>query len=240
MPDTPDRPVAYRAYEKLAPGYDRKGETKPANAYLERPATLSLLPNVQGDRILDAGCGAGHLTTELTDSGATVVGVDVSHTMLTYARPRVPTGEFIQADLGSTLPFPDNSFDGIASSLAFHYVRDWNSLLRDLRRILSTDGWVVFSVQHPHADFEEYDDSVNYHETEQVTATWESFGMAVDVPAYRRPLSAMIEPALDAGFQLDELLEPTPTEAYREADPVSYEYEATHPNFLCVRLLISI
>ncbi|MFC6965022.1 hypothetical protein [Halocatena marina] len=43
-------------------------------------------------------------------------------------------------------------------------------MFRDLRRVLSPGGWVVFSVQHPHADFEDYDDTQNYHEIERVSA----------------------------------------------------------------------
>lgn len=237
MPDAPDRPIARDSYDRLASGYDRDGDTKPANAYLERPATLSLLPNIEGTRVLDAGCGAGHLSEELADRGATVVGLDVSHEMLTYARERAPDADFVRADLGSGLPFGDGAFDGIASSLAFHYVKNWAALFRDLRRVLGPGGWVVFSVQHPHADFEEYDDAQNYHERERVSATWDSFGAEVEVPAYRRPLAAMLSPALDAGFRLDRLLEPTPTEEYREADPERYEYEATRPNFLCLRFV---
>lgn len=210
---------------------------KPANAHLERPATLSLLPDVRSARVLDAGCGAGHLTAELADRGATVVGLDASRGMLGYARERLPAVEFLLADLGRDLPFEAAAFDGVTSSLALHYVREWNTLFGELRRVVRPGGWVVVSVQHPHADFEEYDGSRNYHEAERVSATWESFGVEVDVPAYRRPLSAMVQPALDAGLRLDRVLEPTPTEAYRRADPERYEYEATHPNFLCLRLL---
>lgn len=237
MPDAPDRPIARDSYDRLAAGYDRDGDTKPANAYLERPATVSLLPDIEGSRVLDAGCGAGHLAEELVDRGATVVGLDVSSEMLAYARERAPDADFVRADLGSELPFGDGAFDGIASSLAFHYVGDWGPLFRELRRVLVSGGWVVFSVQHPHADFEEYDDARNYHEVEQVSATWSSFGTEVEVPAYRRPLAAMLGPALDAGFRLDRLLEPTPTEEYRKADPERYEYEATRPNFLCLRFV---
>ncbi|SDJ83861.1 class I SAM-dependent methyltransferase [Natronorubrum texcoconense] len=237
MPETPDHPIAQRAYEELAAGYDREGDTKPSNAYLERPATLSLLPETEGKRVLDAGCGAGHLADELADRGATVVGLDASREMLAYARGRVPDADFLRADLEGELPFADNAFDGVTSSLAFHYVKEWASLFRELRRVLTPGGWIVCSVQHPHADFEEYDDAENYHELELVSATWDAFGSEVDVPAYRRPLSAMLSPALEAGFRLDRLLEPTPTEAYREANPERYEYEATRPNFLCFRLV---
>lgn len=236
MPDRPEQPAAHAAYERLAAGYDASGDMKPANAYLERPATLSLLPDVEGDAVLDAGCGAGHVTAELRDRGASVVGLDVSREMLTYARDRAPTAAFAQADLGTGLPFADETFDGVFSSLAFHYVREWVPLFREVKRVLTPGGWVVFSVQHPCADFAEYDDAENYHERERVTATWNAFGMEVDVPAYRRPFSAILDTVSEAGFQLDELLEPTPTEEYRDANPERYEYEATHPNFLCLRL----
>ena len=236
-PNTPKHPVAHDAYEKLAAGYDREGDTKPANAYLERPATLSLLPDVAGACILDAGCGAGHLSRDLGERGAAVVGLDISRRMVTYARERASDANFVQADLGSDLPFVDDTFDGITSSLAFHYVRDWGPLFRELRRVLVPGGWVVGSVQHPHADFEEYDGARNYHEVERVSAIFGSFSEEVEVPAYRRPLSAMLSPMLTAGFDLDRLLEPTPTEEYREADPERYEYEMTRPNFLVFRLV---
>jgi hypothetical protein len=47
--------IAYDAYERLADTYAEMIDTKPHNAYLERPATLSLLPDVKGKRVLDAG-----------------------------------------------------------------------------------------------------------------------------------------------------------------------------------------
>ncbi|APW96472.1 methyltransferase type 11 [Halobiforma lacisalsi AJ5] len=230
-----ERPNVHRAFDALADEYDRKGDEKPANAHLERPATRSLVPDVDGARVLDAGCGAGHLTRELVDRGAAVVGLDASAEMLAYARERVPEAVLCRADLGRELPFAEGSFDGVVSSLAFHYVRDWGRLFRNLRRILEPGGWLVFSMQHPHADFEEYDDTENYHDVERVSAVWDSFGTAVAVPAYRRPLSAVFSPALETGFRLERLVEPTPTEAYRRKSPERYEYERTHPNFLCLR-----
>ncbi|MFC3956853.1 class I SAM-dependent methyltransferase [Halovivax cerinus] len=228
-------PIARPAFDRLAAGYDRIGDTKPSNASLERPATTSMLSDVDDEFVLDAGCGVGHLTEELIGRGARVIGLDVSVEMLEYARDRAPAADFVAADLGTTLPFTPNSFDGVASSLAFHYVEEWDPLFRELARVLRPDGWLVFSVQHPHADFEEYDDATNYHEGERVSATWDSFGTTVDVPTYRRPLSAVLSPALGAGFTLEQSLEPTPTEEYRRANPERYAYEATHPNFLCLR-----
>jgi len=47
------------AYETLAERYAVLVDTKPENAYYERPATLSLLRDMRGKRVLDAGCGPG-------------------------------------------------------------------------------------------------------------------------------------------------------------------------------------
>jgi ubiquinone/menaquinone biosynthesis C-methylase UbiE len=54
-----DKPIALDAYETLAAAYAAVIDTKPHNAYYERPATLSLMPEVKGKRVLDAGCGTG-------------------------------------------------------------------------------------------------------------------------------------------------------------------------------------
>jgi len=56
-----DKPIALDAYESLAEAYAAVVKTKAHNAYYERPATLSLLPDVKNKRVLDAGCGPRHL-----------------------------------------------------------------------------------------------------------------------------------------------------------------------------------
>ncbi len=80
------KPVALAAYEKLAENYAALIDTKPHNAFYERPATLSLLPSVRGKRVLDAGCGPGAYTEILLKRGAKVVGVDVTPGNLLYTR----------------------------------------------------------------------------------------------------------------------------------------------------------
>jgi hypothetical protein len=65
-----NRTVAIEAYERLAEAYAARVDTKPHNAYYERPATLSLLPDVAGKRVLDAGCGPGVYSEWLAERGA--------------------------------------------------------------------------------------------------------------------------------------------------------------------------
>ncbi|RMD75113.1 MAG: hypothetical protein D6823_10585 [Chloroflexi bacterium] len=61
MNQTPPDPIAQQAYDLLAERYAEQVLTKPHNAYYERPAMLSLLPDVRGKRVLDTGCGPGGL-----------------------------------------------------------------------------------------------------------------------------------------------------------------------------------
>jgi 2-polyprenyl-3-methyl-5-hydroxy-6-metoxy-1,4-benzoquinol methylase len=88
MREGPD-PVSRKAYDKLASSYSAHAPTKPHNAYYERPATLSLLGDVRGRRVLDAACGPGIYAEILADRGAEVVGFDASEKMVALAKERV-------------------------------------------------------------------------------------------------------------------------------------------------------
>lgn len=67
--EEPEKPIALAAYETLAERYAALVDTKAANAYYERPSTLSLLPDVRGKRVLDAGCGPGSYSEWLVALG---------------------------------------------------------------------------------------------------------------------------------------------------------------------------
>jgi len=54
------------------------------------------------------------------------------------------------------------------------------------------------------------------------------------MPAYRRPLSVVIDNVAASGFRLVRLLEPRPTEQFRRVDPVRYERLLRQPSFLCI------
>lgn len=240
MTDEDRRPLALDAYEQLAAEYAARAPTKPFNAELERPTTLGLLPDVGGMSVLDAGCGPGITAERLLERGATVTGVDASPAMLAHARERVggrgdsDRVDFIRGDLGRTLPFTDSRFDLVYSSLAFDYVADWRSLFSELTRVLSDDGLLVFSCGHPVADTLRLNPD-DYFETEAVSEVWEGFGDPVEVPTYRRPFAAILNPLLEAGFRLERVAEAQPTERFREKRPGRYERVSREPTFLCLR-----
>lgn len=225
---------AGQAYALLAAAYAATVDTKPYNAYYERPATLSLLPNVKGMRVVDAGCGAGTYAEWLVQQGADVVAFDASAEMVRLARQRLgETVRVSQADLGQPLTFlEDGAFDLVLSPLALDYVLDWRAAFAEFRRVLRPAGLLVFSINHPFYDYLDFQ-AEDYFRTEVVTVEYGSLG-AVRVPTVRRPLNAVINPLLESGFTLEMLLEPRPTVEFKEADPQRYAELMRRPMFLCI------
>ncbi len=89
------------------------------NAHYDRPACLSLLGDVAGQDVLDAGCGPGLYAAELAGRGARVIGFDQSPRMVELCRQRVPAGDFRTHDV--TLPLDwlaDGSVDHVLFALA--------------------------------------------------------------------------------------------------------------------------
>ena len=229
--------IAYDAYRKLADAYAERVDTKRHNAYLEKPATLSLLPDVDGKRVLDVGCGTGRYTEWLLEHGAEAIRFDASPQMLEHARKRVgDRAVLILHDLNDPLDFvEDNSMDLVLATLVLDYVEDWTPVLREFRRVLRDEGTLVFSVGHPTLDFIKDFGMRNYWSVEMTEIWWTGFGERVLMPGYRRPIQAITEPLHETGFLIERLVEARPTPEYKEADPEGYEDVAWRPSFICIR-----
>jgi SAM-dependent methyltransferase len=237
VPARKKKPIAQQAYNQMAEQYAQRVDTKPHNAYYERPATLSLLPDVAGKQVLDAGCGPGVYTEWLVGHGAQVVAFDANPRMVSLAKNRLgKKAQVMLASLDEPLGFlADASFDIVISPLVMDYVKDWRSAFEEFFRVLKPSGVLVFSIEHPYIKYDQHRQASNYFETDRVEFTWRGFGKAVRVPSYRRPMGEVINPLIEAGFILDKLLEPLPTPEFKLADPEEYEQLMRSPGFLCLR-----
>ena len=221
-------------YDAMAVEYDRHNAGSGANSYYERPATMALLGEVSGKRVLEVGCGSGPLTEWLVHQGAAVVAFDVSAAMLEIARARVGhRAELHHHDLAEPLRFlGDASVDVVVASLVFHYLRDWEAPLRELHRVLRPSGSVVMSIHHPAWDWRNHCPE-DYFAFIQVSEMWVE---PHPVTFWRRPLTAATDAIREAGFLIDRLVEARPHPDLEAQDPNAFQELMTGPFFMHLRL----
>ncbi len=229
-------PIALESYERMADLYASQLATKPYNAYYERPALLALLPPLSGLSVLDIGCGPGLYAEHLLEAGASqVTALDVSPRMVQLAAERLSARnvEVRLADVSEGLPFlVDADFDLTVAPLMIHYLRHLETVFTEIYRVLKPDGLFVFSTHHPLAEYPGDSASGIYFDTEPVEQIWGELG---SVRFFRRPLSDITEAMANSGFVVERLVEPKPTEAFRQASPEAYEKLLRAPNFLLIR-----
>ena len=125
--------------------WDAKLYDSAANFVTNYGSALVDLLNVQpGERILDVGCGTGHLTHEIRLRGAKVVGIDSSPNMIQEARRSYPDLEFVQAD-ASSFTFKE-PFDAVFSNAALHWVTDAENAISCMSQALRPGGRFVIEM----------------------------------------------------------------------------------------------
>lgn len=209
----------------------------------EWPALRAMLPDLQGLRVLDLGCGFGWFARWARAHGAAHVdAIDVSQRMLERARAdtRDERIAYLQADL-EQIQLQADGYDFVYSSLVLHYLRDLDRILREVSRALVAGGRFVFSMEHPMF-------------TAPLREQWLSDGelgrgwridsylcegprtrdwLAPGVIKQHRSLSTYLNGLVNNGFALAALNEWGPTDAQLAAQPALAD-ERIRPTFMLV------
>jgi SAM-dependent methyltransferase len=235
--DDPGFFAGYSGLERFGAGWQRA---------VEHADLLTLLPAVEGRRVLDLGCGAGQLAHHLAAAGAAeVVGIDVSERMLALARaewahPRVT----YRREAVEAVAFPLTRFDLVVSSLALHYVDDYAGLVRRIAGWLVPEGVFVYSIEHPiytarlPGDGWVLDDAGRrarwaldrYADEGAREEDW----FVPGVLKVHRMFATLINGLLDAGLEVERVIEPMPSEQWLRDHPQARD-ERRRPMFLLVR-----
>src|SRR5947199_7469516 len=103
---------------------------------------LAQVPLTAPRRVVDLGCGPGNSTELLIERypDAEVIGLDSSPDMLRQARERLPRATFVQADLATWSPRPDEPADLLFGNAVFQWVPDHTAVLRPLAETLPAGG----------------------------------------------------------------------------------------------------
>jgi len=120
-------------------------EYKRQFAWRAWPKIFDALPVLQGQTILDLGCGIGDQSAEIADRGARVIGIDMNEDLLREAQARsLGNAEFRRADL-CTLSDLDVAADGLWCSFTAAYFPDLPSVLASWAKLLRPGAWVAMT-----------------------------------------------------------------------------------------------
>lgn len=198
------------------------------NAAGEWATLKTLLPDFQGKTLLDLGCGYGWHCIYAAEQGAErIVGVDLSEKMLETARAKTTDDRITyQRCAMEDIEFEPESFDIVLSSLALHYVENFEIIVKKVHTILKPGGAFLFSAEHPvftaygTQDWY-YDESGkilhfpvdNYYYEGKRTATF----LGEEVVKYHKTLTTYLNSLLENGFEIRRIVEPQPTQEMIEA-----------------------
>lgn len=236
-----DNKIFFDGYKKI-----RENEIN-ANNLFEIPALLSMMPSLNGKRVLDLGCGFGeHCKLFVEHGAAKVVGIDISSKMLEVAQqensdPKITYLNMAMEDIGQI----KESFDIVISSLAFHYVEDFTGVVENIYSLLDTNGVFLFSQEHPmvtcHSGGKRWTrdekgekihvNLANYGIEGERNATW----FVDNVKVYHRTFSNIVNTLIEAGFTIEQMIEPIPTTELLKTYP-DYSDLLHKPDFLLLKL----
>lgn len=108
----------------------------------------------QGERVLDVACGTGvavRLAAEASGAPGLIAGIDLNPAMVDVARATGAQGSEIAWYEGAAekLPFDDESFEVVVSSLGFQFFADKAVALREMRRVLTPGGRISIGTTGP-------------------------------------------------------------------------------------------
>lgn len=204
---------------------------------LNTPAFLAMLPDVTGRAGLDVGCGEGHNTRLVADRGAVMTGLDIAPTFIRHAEAeeaQSPRGIRYVLASAQALPFGAESFDFATALMSLMDLPGLNVALAEVWRVLRPGGFLQFSVLHVacttvhHRNLRDaggrtyaYELGGYFEPTNGAIEEW-IFSTAPEaekkrwpkfkVPRFNRPLGEWFNLAIAAGFVIEAVGEPRPSD----------------------------
>jgi len=212
---------ARRIYNRYGRFFVEMEEKNPDRKKLSE-ILLSILGNVKGKKVLDAGCGAGRECEVLAKKGANVIGIDISEQMIKIAKERCKglSVRFLLKDMEKT-GLPSEYFDIILSVFSVMYKRNLRNVLKEFKRLLKKRGELLVVVPHPARKMVKY--SKDYFKRGKF---WEDHKV-IKWFNYYRTIEDYINSLISEGFCIREIKETRPLHEIEE--------KIVYPHYLIIR-----
>lgn len=204
----------------------------------------TLIGDVQGQTVLDLGCGYGWQCAYLAKNGAKkVVGIDGSEKMLAKAKA-INHDEKITYLLSNLerYNYPKQTYDVVLSNLVLHYLEDLKAIYQKIYATLKDDGIFVFNIEHPAFTAGVNQDWI--YDEDGKALYWpvdnyyypglrETNFLGKKVYKYHHTLTQIINDLISVGFEIEALQEAMPD--VKMKDEVWFDDEMRRPMMLLVR-----
>jgi SAM-dependent methyltransferase len=211
------------------------------NELLEMPATLELVGNAKGKKILDFGCGTGIYAKLLTKKGAKVKGFDISPEMIKIAKKENPKLD-LRVGSGNKIPFKEK-FDMVIAPLVLDYFSDWDRPFKEVSKVLKKRGYFVFSIGNPVSEMIKKIKAGNkklrvlgirnYFEENKFYGVWGMKKGRIQIPSYHKTYETIIKIILRNDFEIAGYKDTKPVKKARKLFPKDYKIYSKIPYF-CV------
>lgn len=234
--------------------------------YIIYPTIKELLGNIQEKKIIDIGCGNGHLSRHLFSMGACVVGVDKSERMILACKQYDSSVTFRVCDITSENHF-QQEFDCAIFNNSLQDIQSYQAALTAASRLLCNQGVLLIVIKHPcfHPSRQDLgwligcDDEKCFYTGQGLTDLYYYQGdfegkyfimddyfdssshirswFGKETVSYTRTLQEYINSIIKCGFAISELREPTPQKEGAKENPSLYKLLMRIPNFLIIKAI---
>ncbi|MFZ9124250.1 MAG: class I SAM-dependent methyltransferase [Ilumatobacteraceae bacterium] len=228
-----------------------EGFTEGADPEYEEQIVPMAVSDLAGFRkILDVGCGDGQIGRALARAhGCHVVGIDPTWNQIRVAKERSDREQGASMSVARAgadrLPFGNGSFDAVVACLVFEHIREVDSAIGEVARVLRPGGRFSFFLNHPllqtpgsgWIDDQVLDPPEQYWRIGPYLIEEESIEEVekdVFIPFIHRPLSRYVGALVHSGFVITGLDEPAPPRGFL-ARAFEYEAAATIPRLLHIQ-----
>ena len=170
-------------------------------------------PRLNGEKVLDLGCGYGYYTDYFNRVGGNAVGIDGAETMILLAKSRYPDCAFSVADIEKPFPFDNGSFNIVFCNQVLMDIENIGYVFSESYRVLQPEGILYYSIVHPafyQGDWQENESGYRYAKriSSYLTRNVSQNRFWGATAHFHRPLCDYLNAAADAGLILKHTEEP--------------------------------